>query len=641
MNVKRTRAPRGKRQPVLRAGWTTETNRTQSLAIYLTLAALVWVIFGRTLRHNFVNYDDQNYVYQNPAITGGLKWQALRYAFTHIHAQNWHPLTTLSHMLDCQLFGLAPAGHHFTNVLLHSGAVLLLFAALRSLTGAAWRSAVVAAIFAVHPLRVESVAWIAERKDVLSGVFFMLTLLSYASYVREPSLRRYALVFVAYACGLLSKPMLVTMPFVLLLLDYWPLQRFIGKHVPGSRIVWLEKIPLLLLAIGSVIATLLAQHEYIGVGEDLPLSARLTNAATSYVIYIGQMFWPTGLIPFYPHRETRIPVSEIAASIALLLAVSGVVIASRKSRPYLAVGWFWYLGMLVPVIGIVQVGWQAHADRYTYLPQIGLCIGIVWLTSELATRLNLSRIILGSAAVSVVSALSAAAFVQTGYWRDSETLWRRTLAITPDNDVAQNNLGTQLLEAGKNDRAAELFTAALHLRPGNVPARVNLARIMLARGDTAAAAAELRHVLDLESYTEAASLLGQLLVQQGDLSGALASWNAALATDPNNANLCNNIAWVLSTSPDPAVRNGDRAVELAKKANNISGGNNAIGVRTLAAALAENGRFDDAIATAQHAVDLAKRNDNAQLAAEIEQTIALYRQHIPLRDPSLVQTAEQ
>ena len=314
---------------------------------------------------------------------------------------NWHPLTTISHMLDCQLYGLKAGWHHSTNVLLHSIAVLLLFLALQQMTRASWRSAFVAAVFAIHPLRVESVAWIAERKDVLSGVFFMLTLLAYAHYVRAPSLGRYLLLATACAFGLMSKPMLVTLPFVLLLLDYWPLGRCSNRPVTralvnalegrgqgalSARLSWVpllvEKIPLILLAAVSSVVTLVAQKGAVGYTEQLPVVSRINNAVVTYVLYIGQMFWPAKLAVFYPHPENRLPLWQIILALLILAGITTGSIAVRKQRSYLLVGWLWYLGMLVPVIGLVQVGWQGHADRYTYLPQIGLYIMISWLVVD-------------------------------------------------------------------------------------------------------------------------------------------------------------------------------------------------------------------------------------------------------------------
>src|SRR5262249_49524218 len=335
----------------------------------LGLAILTWAVFFQTLRYDFVNYDDPRYVYQNTRITSGIDLANIAWAFSHVHSENWHPLTTITHMLDCQLYGLKAGWHHFTNLLLHCVAVVLLFLALVRMTGALWRSGFVSAIFAVHPLHVESVAWIAERKDVLSAVFFMLTLLAYLHYTRAPSIARYLTVALVIALGLMSKPMLVTLPFVLLLLDYWPLGRFDARRSTTGRQllrIVVEKIPLIALSAVSGIVTFLAQRGAIGWTEQLPVSSRISNALIAYVIYIRQMFWPERLAVFYPHPENRLPGWEIGLALIALVGITAAVFVFRKKAPYFVTGWLWYLGMLVPVIGLVQVGWQGHADRYTY-----------------------------------------------------------------------------------------------------------------------------------------------------------------------------------------------------------------------------------------------------------------------------------
>lgn len=607
--------------------------RRNQVLISIGIAALVAAVFGRTVTFDFVNYDDPIYIYQTPAITGGLNWKSVPWAFTHIHGQNWHPLTTLSHMLDCQLYGVAAAGHHFTNVLLHSLSAVLLFLTLRRITAAMWRSALAAALFAIHPLRVESVAWIAERKDVLSGLFFVLTIAMYARYVRNRSATAYALTLLAFAAGLLSKPMLVTTPFVLLLLDFWPLQRLRNERLVR---LFTEKVPLLFLSLGSCVATLIAQKQYIGVGEELPMNARLTNALLSYLIYVQQMFWPADLAPFYPHRETNVSASEVATALLFLIGVTAAAIILRKRKPYAAVGWFWYLGMLVPVIGIVQVGWQSHADRYTYLPQIGLCIAVMWLLGDAAVKLRAPRIVLAGAAGCLVLLFAALGFAQSGYWRDSETLWKHTLAVSPRNDVAENNLGILLADRGRYDEAIAHYQTALRLRPRNAVAHLNLGNALILRGDLASALREVRRAIEIDpSNVDAHNALGVMRLQQGDVRGAIDEWTRSLAVDPENGNAANNLAWVYATSSDPTLRNGSEAVAFAQKAYEISGGRNALVLRTLAAAEAESGRFDDAIANAERARELAQAQQNSGLVAELEATILLYKTHTPLRDPSI------
>ena len=603
-----------------------------TVGICLSLAVLAWLVFGQTLWHDFINYDDPRYVYENTKITGGLSISGIAWAFTHIHSLNWHPLTTISHMLDCELYGLKSGWHHFTNVLLHTLAAMLLFLALQQMTGAGWRSAFVAAVFAIHPLRAESVAWIAERKDVLSGVFFMLTLLAYMYYARLPRARGYLLVVFLFGCGLMCKPMLVTLPFVLLLLDYWPLDRMKG-HL-WKRVA--EKLPLIALSAVSSVITFLVQKGAVGQTEELPMLERINNAVVSYVLYIWQMLWPVNLAVFYPHPENRLPLWEIVSCFLLLICITVTAIALRKQRPYLFTGWLWYLGMLVPVIGLVQVGWQGRADRYTYLPQIGLYIAATWAITDLTAFYRHQRAILSTAAIVVIAALSCCAWVQTSYWRDSETLFRHALAVTTNNDVAENNLGIVFMGQGKLDEAISLLQSAVDLRPDNSPAHENLAKALLQKGRGSDALVHYRKLLDLQpDNMEVHNIVGTVLVQQGRVQEGVEEWQKVLSVEPDNGNAMSNLAWVFATSPDESIRNGAKAVQLAEQAVRISGGRIAILFRTLGAAYAENGRFVDAIQTAQRGIELANSQGNSGLATELQANIALYQEQQPLRDPSL------
>ena len=597
------------------------------------------MVFGRTLWDDFVNYDDPRYVYQNTRITSGLNISGIVWAFTHIHSENWHPLTTITHMLDCQLYGLKASGHHFTNVFLHTIAVLLLFVVLKQMTGALWRSAFVAALFAIHPLHVESVAWVAERKDVLSGVFFMLTLLAYFHYTRAPSNWRYLIVGFVFALGLMSKPMLVTLPFVLLLLDYWPLGRIKAQRPDiGRQLLKLiaEKIPLIALSAVSGVITFLAQRHAIGWTEQLPMLARINNAIVTYVIYVWQMFWPVNLAVFYPHPENRLPLWEIALALAVLISITSAAVILRRKAPYFITGWFWYLGMLVPVIGLVQVGWQGHADRYTYLPQIGLYIAGSWALADLSVSWRHRRMVLSAAALFVIGALSWSAWIQASYWRDSETLFTHALAVTKNNDVAENNLGIIFLQKGQLDEAISRLQAAIDLRPENGPAHDNLAKALLQKGRLEEAMVHYRKFLEIEPHNvEARNILGTALIQQGHVKEAIQQWQEALAIEPENGNAASNLAWVFATCPDASIRDGGRAVELAEKAVQISGGQIPMIFHILAAAYAENGRFSEAIDAAQRGAALANSQGNAGLASELQNNSALYQAGRPLRDPSL------
>src|SRR2546421_10440158 len=611
---------------------TTLSGRWLTVGICLSLAALTWLVFSQTLWHDFINYDDPRYVYETTRITDGLSLSGIAWAFTHIHSLNWHPLTTISHMLDCQLYGLKAGWHHFTNVVLHTLAAILLFLALQQMTGAIWRSAFVAAVFAIHPLRVESVAWIAERKDVLSGVFFMLTLLAYAYYVRLPGVGRYLVVVSVFGCGLMSKPMLVTSPFVLLLLDYWPLDRVKGQL--WKRLA--EKIPLLALSAVSSVTTFLVQKGAVGRTEELPILERINNAIVSYVLYIWQMLWPVNLAVFYPHPENRLPLWEIVSCLLLLICITAAAILLRKQRSYLITGWFWYLGMLVPVIGLVQVGWQGHADRYTYLPQIGLYIAGTWAVADLTASWRRQRIFVGAVALLVIGALTCCAWIQTSYWRDSETLFTHALAVTRHNDVAENNLGIIFLQKGQLDDAISRLQAAIDLRPENGPAHNNLAKALPQTGRVAEAMVHYRKFLEIEPQNvEARNILGTALIQQGHMRQAIEQWQDALAIEPENGNAASNLAWVFATCPDDSIRDGRRAVELAEKALRLSGGKIPMIFRVLAAAYAENGHFSAAIETARRGAALANSQGNAGLASELQNNIALYQAGRPLRDPSL------
>jgi tetratricopeptide (TPR) repeat protein len=606
--------------------------RWQTAGVCICLAVLTWIVFGQTLWHDFINYDDPRYVYENTKITSGFSLANVAWAFSHIHSENWHPLTTITHMLDCQLYGLRPGWHHFTNVLLHTVAVILLFLALTKMTGAFWRSGFAAAVFAIHPLRVESVAWIAERKDVLSGVFFMLTLLAYVHYARLPSVRRYLVVVFVLACGLMSKPMLVTLPFVLLLLDYWPLDRIRGQL--WKRV--LEKIPLVALSAISSIATFVAQKAAVGWTEELPILERINNAVVSYVLYIWQMFWPVRLAVFYPHPENRLPLWEIISSLFLLICITAVAMALRKQRPYLITGWLWYLGMLVPVIGLVQVGWQGRADRYTYLPQIGLYIAVTWAMADLTALWRRQRTILSVASILSVGVLSLCALVQTSYWRDSETLFKRALAVTTNNDVAENNLGIVFLRQGKLDEAISLLQAAVDLRPDNSPAHENLAKALLEKGQVADALIHYQKLLELQpDNMEVHNIVGTVLIQQRRIRDGVEEWQKVLAVQPDNGNAMSNLAWVFATSPDDSLRDGVKAVQLAQEALRISGRRIPLLFRTLAAAYAETGEFSKAIQTAREGTELANSQGNSGLATELQDNIARYQEQRPLRDPSL------
>ncbi|PYL93968.1 MAG: hypothetical protein DME28_06880 [Verrucomicrobia bacterium] len=591
--------------PTVPAQVSLRDDRRITIAVCIFLTAIIWLVFGQTLGHEFINFDDDRYVYENREVSRGLTLDGLKWVLTHSHASLWHPLTTLSHMADCQIYGLRPAGHHFTNVVLHNLGAILLFLVFRGMTGCIWQSAFIATVFAIHPMRVESVAWVAERKDVLSGVFFMLTLGAYLRYVRAPGISRYLTLSIFLACGLMSKATFVTVPLVLLLLDYWPLQR--ANDFRGSRRLLMEKIPLLALSAAASVATVFAQTVTMASLEQLSLLARLKNAAVSVIVYLRQMFWPTHLAVFYPHPHDQLNIWVVLACVALIVVLTLLAIFFRQKHPYVFVGWFWYLILLAPVLGIVQAGLQARADRFTYLPHIGITMLLTWSCADLTQQWRYRRIVLISMATFAIAALTVVAYQQTTFWRNSISLWEDTLAVTPDNQTAHQNLAAALwskgrtAEANKHSRAAAIAHARTTLKD---------------------------YPFDVATHND----LGVLLAQNGDVRGGIEQWEISLQLSPDDGNALNNLAWVLATYPTDTIRDGKRAVELAVKATTLPGGNVPIVIRTLAAAYAEAGDFSKAIETGQRALDLATAQSNTSLLSTLRHEIELYQAHTPYRE---------
>ena len=780
MNKTRARsAPRRLRSAPKATASAVPIKNWPTAVICLGLVAITWIVFGQTLGFDFVNYDDNSYVYQNPWISNGLTWEGLKRSLTHPLVGNWHPLTSISLMLDAQVFGLNPGGYHFVNVLLHTIGVLLLFFALRQMTGATWRSAFVAALFAIHPLRAESVAWISERKDVLSGVFFFLALLTYVRYVRKPSIGAYLVLTACFTLGLLAKAMLVTLPFLLLLLDYWPLRRFAvvaetavdaraRPPVSVSRLI-LEKLPLLALVGATSIATILSQEQALASASSWSMRWRVENALVTIWIYLREMVWPVHLAVFYPHPKGSILLWIVILALFFFLAVSVGAFLWRKKYPYLFTGWFWYVGMLVPVIGLVQVGLQAHADRYTYLPQIGIYLLVTWSVAELFAARKSYRLILGGLATAIIATLMIVAWRQTGYWSDPVRFWEHTLAVTENNEVAERGIGTALLKVGRieeaiaHDRAAlrihphdplgltnlanallqnkevpeaiehyrevvrlspndselrsnlakalaqngapqeaiDQFRAALRIRPGNSDAAYSLGNMLLEQGNPDEAISYFRKAIvsdpkNIDAHYNlgiALSRKGELdqaiaefettirvqpqhagaqnnltlaLLQKGEVQGAIDHGRKALQIQPDNPELHNNLAvallrdgqlaaavaewretvrlhpdkvsvtitlaWILSTAPEPSIRDGTRALDLAQRASQTSGGRNLLISRVLAAAYAENGRFPEAIQVVQEAEQRAEASGQSASASLLRGDLELYQQGVPLRD---------
>ncbi|MFN2623903.1 MAG: tetratricopeptide repeat protein [Chthoniobacterales bacterium] len=537
------------------------------------------------LTHQFINFDDDTYIWANPIVVAGLTSRGFTWAFTTFHCANWHPLTWLSHMADSQLFGLHAGGHLFVNSLLHVVNAVLLFLFLSRVTRARWQSAIVAALFALHPLHVESVAWASERKDTLSTAFGLLCLLAYGRYVLAPSWKKYAVVALWLALGLMAKPMLVTLPFVLLLLDYWPFGRLAWKPTLSTRAVWpliREKLPLLLLVVPSMWVTYVAQaHGGAVSGLTIePLSWRLANALRSYAKYLFLTFWPRDLAIYYPTVHDTIPIWQWGLALVLLLAISLLVLTNARKRPYLIVGWLWFVVTLLPVIGLVRVGSQAMADRYTYIPSIGLFIALVFGVADLAAAWRLRRLLIVSASAIAVLVLTCLTALQISRWRDSETLFSYVLSINSQNAVAQNNLGSALGAKGQPAEALPHFAEAVRLDPRYFDALGNMGQALFEQGEAAQAVNYFERALEvradsakthwqlgltleglgrnaeaMQQFHEAIRLapedsvmhinLGMKLAQQRQLPEAVEQYEQALRLDPNSAEAHNNLGLVL------------------------------------------------------------------------------------------------
>ena len=615
------------------------SDRRLLIAICAALVAITWLVYGQTLHHDFVNYDDEDYVTTNAQVSRGVTLEGIVWAFTHFHSANWHPLTWISHMVDCQFYGLNPGGHHLTNLVLHAANAILLFFLLRQMTGSFWRSAFVAALFAVHPLRVESVAWISERKDVLSGLFFLLTLMAYVRYTRAPDQRRYVLVLVLAACGLMAKPMLVSLPLVLLLVDYWPLQRLPGLSLASAenrkvltRLV-LEKWPLFLFVAASCVATIIAQRGAMQPIWRVGYAARLGNAALSYADYIRQMFWPTNLAVMYPWYDERLQPSRIAFSVLLLVIISVSVVLLRRHR-YLITGWLWYLIMLVPVIGILHVGNQSSADRYTYLPLIGLFVALTWGIATLTVNLPYRRVLFSGLALLALAALTFAARIQTTYWRDGETLWAHAVVATTSNIIAEGNLGDALYRyKGKAKEAWVHYENSLRINRHQPELLSSVGVFYLESGQLDKARSHFEEALAIApNFADAHYNLGNFYFEIGEAQQALDHYQRALETQPDDVQTLNNRAWILATWPNSSIRNGPKAVELAEHADSLTSGKNQVVAATLAAAYAETGQFAQAIRAAERALRLAASEGREARAVSIREQLESYKSGHAFRD---------
>jgi protein O-mannosyl-transferase len=564
-------------------------------------SALVTLAFYNPIVHNgFTNFDDDIYILNNAHVRAGLTWDTVKWAFTSFDAANWHPLTWLSHALDFQLFGLNPAGPHYVNVLLHAGSAILLFLLLESATGLIWPCFMVAGLFALHPVNVESVAWAAERKNVLSMAFFLLTLHAYGWYVRRGGVKRYAAVAALFALGLMAKSEIITLPFVLLLWDVWPLRRSVlssqfsvlsekpsdegsGTTAPRSIFfLFLEKVPLLLLSAASGVLTLLAQRAGHAV-RTLPASERWGNAVVAYVRYLGEAFWPVRLAVLYPHPGDSLPAWKVPAAAVVLLSITALVFLWRERR-YLVVGWLWFLGTLVPVIGIVSVGEQAMADRYAYLPYIGLFVAVVWLVAEIARDCKISVVWLVAPAVLILATLGVLSRRQLGYWHDSESLWRHTLSVTEGNYMAHGGLARALAMQGRTDEAIAEFNAAQSLHAYSFSDMIDVGVYEQTQGKAQDAVSQYQRAAGASAY-----------VQMGDLSHAKMSYASALEQNPDNG-------AALVGSGLLAEREGNFSTAVARISHAAEVEPSDVGYLLLEQVLRRAGRFaeaDDARAHAQ------------------------------------------
>jgi len=539
----------------------------------LTLAAVTLAVYLQTVNHLFIQIDDDVYVTSNPHVTTGITIKNIAWAFASVEATNWHPVTWLSHMMDVQLYGMNPGGHHLTNVLIHTITSVLLLLLLLRLTGALWQSSFVAALFALHPLHVESVAWVAERKDVLSGLFWIITIFFYVNYTERRNLHWYLLALFSFLVGLMCKPMLVTLPVIMLLLDFWPLERHHFRKEGGTvgqaeklSLLMREKIPFFFAALLSGIITIYAQHAG-GATQSLvvvPLVLRMQNALVGYVKYIGKTLWPHDLAAFYPYAFS-IPLWQTAIALLILLVISAAVIRLLNQKPYLALGWFWFIITLLPVIGLIQVGNQSMADRYSYIPLIGLFIMVGWGIPDLMRSVPQGKLILAAASMAVIVASSLLTWKQVGYWRDDLALSRHSLAVTTGNDFMHNVLGMALYRKGEPDSAINEFVKALLINPTNYIAHNNLGMVLEKKGDLYGAIQHYHDSLKINPLDDVAHTnLGIIFAQKGDMNAAINEFKKVVQNNPNSIKGISNLAMALDDKGDldEAIREYRKVVAI-------------------------------------------------------------------------------
>lgn len=628
----------------------------------LLLALITLVVYLPATRCDFIFLDDDDYVTNNPMVTDGVTWPGIKQAFTGYYAGNWHPVTWLSHMLDCQLFGLEAGAHHFVSTLLHSANAALLFVLLWRLTGKLWPAALVAAFFAWHPLRVESVAWVAERKDVLSTFFALLALIVYVRFVREKSRRAYWLAVACFATALMAKPMVVTLPFLLLLLDWWPLQRFTLKSFRWSLVS--EKIPFFALSFVSCIITCQAQKSAMSTLSGVPPAFRVENAIEAVVRYLSAIFWPAKLAVVYPLQSSAPGTLALAGGLIVLISIA-VWWMGRRHGCW-PVGWLWFLGTLVPVIGIIQVGMASHADRYTYIPSIGITIAVVFGLYELIHKQGRLRKAFGTISILLLAGCILLTEHQLRYWRDGETLFRHALAVTANNCLAHLSLGVALERQARYAEAEPEFTEASRLYPvsfkfqffiGNMYLKMNrpadalekyqlclqrapnaevlhgmAAEACARQGKFDAARAEISRAEALDAHYGFPHIVAaKILLAQGQASNAVAELWTAVRVEPYNTEVLSTVARYLAAHPDAAVRDGQHALVFAFKANDLAHQNNADIADVLGMALAETGDFTNAMISAQNALNLGRAARRVDLG-DFETRLELYQKNQPWRE---------
>lgn len=598
----------------------------QTLLLCLALAAIVCSSYYPVIHNGFVRYDDDKYITDKAPVKAGLTWATVEWAFTSYDEANWHPLTWLSHALDCELFGLNPVGPHCVNVLLHAANAVLLFLLLQYATGFRWRSLMVAALFALHPINVESVAWAAERKNVLSMLFFLLAFYAYIWYARDRGPLRYAVVACLYALALMAKPQVITFPFLLLLWDYWPLGRIAfpdktGPAVRGGiafesiRALLLEKVPLLLLSAASAAITMQAQQAG-GAVRTLTrygLPVRLETAVISYVRYLGKALWPSKLVAMYPHSSQLYPVWQVGAAVVLLLLITAAVVLRARQQRYLAVGWLWFLGSLVPMIGLVQVGEQAMADRYAYISFIGLFVMVVWRIADSANALRISAQWLAAPAVSCVLLLGLLTNRQVHYWHDTESFWIRTIALTKDNYVAHGEFAAMLHEQGRTEEAMEQIRAVLAIHPNDAPANLVVAEDERSHGNLEAAIERYQVVAvtsaNAGTRARAYASLGYAYRQMGDSMKAKHAFEASLQLSPGQPPVMVALGVI-------EERDGNLSAAVQQYSKAMAMQPTDVGYLLLAHALLQQGRTDEASTASNRAARLSRDFPQAQLQAE-------------------------